>query len=858
MMRRLLIALALTLAPLAFAQRLPTNVIPEHYTIRIEPDLEHDSFRGEETIRVNLRQRVKTITLNALTLELHDVRVDDVAARVIPAPKDEMVQLELASPVGPGPASIHIAFDGTLKQQLRGFYLSTSPRRKYAVTQFEATDARRAFPCFDEPAMKATFDITIVAPKGDLAISNMPVVSDHDLPDGRHEVHFATTPRLSTYLIALLVGDFQCTSGAADDVPIRVCSTPENAALTQWAVKSAEDEIRYYDSYYRIHYPFPKLDNIGIPDFQAGAMENAGAITYRETALLASPRAATARRRQIASTIGHEIAHQWFGDLVTMKWWNDIWLNEGFATFMTPKAMAAAHPEWDATASTARSTRESVELDSMRSTRAIRTNATRSSEINELFDGIAYGKTAAVLRMVEHWVGEEPFRNGISAYLKKYSWSNATGEDFWTTMAETTKRPVDRVMTSFVMQPGAPVITARQSCANGERTVDLTQERFVIAPVEGQAPPPVQTWQVPICAHSTASSDERCIVLERPSQRVTFHGCSSPLLLNAQGRGFYVTQYAPEDLAALHPHLGELSAAERVTLLADDWMLVRARRRDIGDDLALVDALPRNASRPELLSVSDRFADISDDVVTDADRDAWRTWVGTTVRRWLPEGGWTAKNEESDEQRELRATVLEILGNGADDAEVIAGAREIASRYIDDPQSYDATLADAAIGIAARHGDAALFDRIAAAWKNAKVPEQRSRFANALLNFRDPALAQRALDFATGSEVKSQDSPRYLRELLLNPAARGATWSWIRTQWDQVSKRFPYWALESAVSGLGTACDPATLREINDFFATHPAPGAERRIRVAKERIETCVAFRDAQRPALQHFLAGK
>lgn len=853
-MRRLLLVLSL-IAPVASAQRLPTNVVPEHYAIRIEPDLGHDSFRGEETIRVELRQRVREIAMNALTLQLHDdVRVNDVAAKVIDEPKNEMVRLELASPVGPGPATIHISFDGTLKQQLRGFYLSTTPRRKYAVTQFEATDARRAFPCFDEPAMKATFDVTIVAPKGDVAISNMPVASDHDLPDGRHEVHFATTPRISTYLVAMLVGDFQCTSGSADGLPIRVCATPENAALTQWAVKSAEDEVRYYDSYYRIHYPFPKLDNIGIPDFQAGAMENAGAITYRETALLAGAGAASGRRRQIAGTIGHEIAHQWFGDLVTMQWWNDIWLNEGFATFMTPKAMAAAHPEWDTSASNARSTRESVETDAMRSTRAIRTNAMRSAEINQLFDGIAYGKTAAVLRMIEHWVGEEPFRDGISAYLKKYSWSNAAGEDFWNTMAATTKRPVDRVMTSFVMQPGVPVIAAKESCANGERTVELTQERFVLA---GDPQPP-QTWDVPLCARALGSSDERCVVIDKPSQSVTFHGCSSPLLLNAKGHGFYVTQYAASDLAAMRPHLDQLSPAERVMLLGDDWMLVRARRRDLGDDLAMVEALPANATRNEILSVSDRIRSISEDVVTDADRDAWRQWVGTTMRRWLPAGGWTAAQNESDEQRELRATVLGVLGNDADDAETIAGAREIAARYLDDPHSYDATLAEVAVGIAARHGDAALFDRFLAAWKSASTPELRSRWATALLSFRDPALTQRALEFATGDEVKSQDSPRYLRELLDNPASRAATWQWMRTQWDHVSKRFPYWALESAVGGLGSACDPATLRELNEFFANRPTPGAERRIRAAKERIETCVAFRDAARPALEHFLPRK
>jgi len=348
------------------------------------------------------------------------------------------------------------------------------------------------------------------------------------------------------------------------------------------------------------------------------------------------------------------------------------------------------------------------------------------------------------------------------------------------------------------------------------------------------------------------------VVLDKPSARFTFPGCSSPLLINARGLGFYVTQYAAEDLAALRSHLDQLSAAERVTLLADDWMLVRARRRDLGDDLALVEALPKNLSRGEILYVSDRVFDINDNVVADADREAWRRWVSATVRRWLPEGGWTAKAGESDEQREIRAEVLAMLGNAAEDPEVIAGAREIASRFLDDPKSYDATLAEVAIRIATEHGDAALFDRIYDLWKHAATPDQKSRLGIALLRFRDPALVQRGLDFATGSEVRSQDSPRFIREMLQNRSSRAITWQWMRTQWDQVSKPFPYWLLESAMGGLGSGCDAGLQHEIDEFFATRPTPGAERRVRISKERIETCVAFRDAQRPALTRYLAGK
>jgi aminopeptidase N len=880
-MKRALCALSLFLALPTIAQRLPGNVVPRHYTLRIEPDLDKETFRGEETIHVDLEQRVKTIELHAVMLTLRDVTVDGQPATVAEQPKSETVLLQLAAPLGPGPAAIHIAFDGTLRQQLRGFYLSTTRRRKYAVSQFEATDARRAFPCFDEPAMKARFDITLVAPRGDVAIANTPIVSDKDLGDGRHEVRFATTTLLPTYLVAMLVGDFRCTAGEANGVPIRVCATPEQAGLTKFALRAAEDETKFYDKYYRIHYPFAKLDSIGIPDFQAGAMENAAAITFRETSLLADDEASASRRRDIAGTMAHEIAHQWFGDLVTMKWWNDIWLNEGFATFMTPKAVMAAHPEWDTQAETAWDGRRSVSVDAMRATRPIRSKAETPAEINSMFDGIAYGKTAAVLRMIEHWTGEEPFRNGITAYLGKYSFANAAGEDFWNTMSRATGRAVDKVMPSFVQQAGVPVVVTKATCVKGVQTVDATQERFIIAGGEAsKQTSSKQAWQIPICARAVGQAilparsggrdktrkadagqaglpvlQERCTVVSKPSERITFPGCESPLVLNARGRGYYVTQYAPEDLAVLRPHLGELSAPERITLLGDDWMLVRARRRKISDDLALIDALPPKLSRYEIVQIADRIEAITDDLATDADREAWQRWVSKTMRRWLPDTMWTVKPGESDEQRELRAKALGALGYGADDPEVVRGARELALRYIDNAPNVDATLADEAMIVAATHGDAALYDRIFEALQKETVPDRHRTLAGALLEFRDPKLARRALEYATGGDVRSQDTPGYLRTLLKNPAARPMTWEWMRTHWDEVSRKLP-WSLGTIVSGLGSGCEPATLREINDFFSTHHAPGAERRIRVASEELETCIAFKDGQAGELAAFLA--
>src|SRR5438067_4562595 len=329
----------------ASAQRLPATVAPEHYDLTFTVDLEHAKFDGTETIRVQVAEPTRTIVLNALEIQFHEATVGAQKATVTLDAKNETATLTVPQPIAKGSADIHIRFTGILNDKLRGFYLSKGAARNYAVTQFESTDARRAFPSFDEPAFKATFGITLVVDAGDTAISNAAVVSDTPVAGGKHAVRFATTKKMSTYLVAMLVGDFKCIDGGADGIPIRVCSTPGMENLGRFALASAEATVKFYDNYFGIKYPFGKLDLIGIPDFEAGAMENAGAITFRETALLLDDKTASVERQKgVASTIAHEIAHMWFGDLVTMAWWDDIWLNEGFATFMTRKPLEAWHP----------------------------------------------------------------------------------------------------------------------------------------------------------------------------------------------------------------------------------------------------------------------------------------------------------------------------------------------------------------------------------------------------------------------------------------------------------------------------------------------------------------------------------
>src|SRR5712691_1314306 len=367
-------AVLLFLSIAAQAARLPTTIIPSHYAITISPDLANETFHGEETIDVDVKEPVSSITMHAIGFSYHDVIVTSggtaTAANIGENAGNEAITLSLPQPISAGPAAIHIVFDAPLNKQLRGLYLSRSSARKYAVTQFEPTDARRAFPSFDEPAMKATFDIALVVDKGDTAISNSPIASDTPVGDTKHRIQFATTPRMSTYLVAMLVGDFQCIEGGVDGTPIRVCATPGHQQLGQFALESAQAVIHFYNDYFGIKYPFQKLDLISIPDFGAGAMENVGAVTFRETALLIDPKTASVgQKKGVAGVVAHQIAHMWFGDLVTMKWWNDIWLNEGFATFMTAKPIIAWKPEWNTPLDLAAQTAFSLALDSQRATR---------------------------------------------------------------------------------------------------------------------------------------------------------------------------------------------------------------------------------------------------------------------------------------------------------------------------------------------------------------------------------------------------------------------------------------------------------------------------------------------------------
>jgi aminopeptidase N/puromycin-sensitive aminopeptidase len=629
-----LLFLILGLAAVGQAQRLPETAVPSSYKLTFTPDLTKATFDGDEIIQASVPKPVSKIVLNAAEIGFDDVSIDaggkSQKATVTIDEKNETATLATANLIPAGAATIRIKFSGVLNDKLRGFYLSKTEKRNYAVTQFESTDARRAFPCFDEPAYKATYDISIVADSGDTAISNGKLVSDTPGPrQGKHTLKFATTPKMSTYLVAMLVGDWQCAADEVDGIPLRVCSVPGKEQMTGFAMEATKHILHYYNQYFAMKYPFGKLDQVALPDFEAGAMENAGAITYRETLLLADPKTISENAKiNIASVIAHEVAHQWFGDLVTMKWWDDIWLNEGFATWMTAKPLEAWKPEWKQNEQVVGDTSDAINGDSVVATRPIHQPAETSEDINALFDGIAYGKTAAVLRMVESFIGPETFRAGVNRYLQEHSYANATATDFWNTQAAVSKQPVDKIMQTFVMQAGVPFVDASTRQANGKTEVTLSQKRYYYDPARFEKDT-AETWNIPVCLTSPGAGKtgtKRCEVLSSKKQTFTLPGGGAIVFPNAGGMGYYRYALDPEALKGTSL-ASNLKPEERISLVTNEWALVRAGSHSVPDFLSLASSLKNERDTYVLSEVIDRVQFIGRYLVTDQDRPEFQQWV---------------------------------------------------------------------------------------------------------------------------------------------------------------------------------------------------------------------------------------
>ena len=835
------------------SQRLPEGVVPEHYQLTFTPDLRTATFSGDEFIDARLTKPTLTITLNAAEIKFKSVTIEShgasETAKVTQDEDREQANIIAPHPLAAGQVRLHLVFTGILNDKLRGFYLSQTPKRRYAVTQFESTDARRAFPCFDEPDKKATFDITLVVDKGDTAISNEKLASDTPGPgEDKHTLKFATTKKLSTYLVAMLVGDFHCIDGSSDGIPIRACATPDKKDQAKFSLEAAEYVMHYYDDYFGIKYPFGKLDLIAIPDFEAGAMENAGAITYRESEMLIDPKIATVDNYElVASVVAHEMAHQWFGDLVTMKWWDNIWLNEGFATWMETRPIAKWKPEWREDLSEIVEENRTLNLDALKNTRPIRQKAETPAEINELFDGIAYGKAAAVLRMVEAYVGPELFRKGTQNYLRAHSYGNATAEDFWTAITQASAKPADKILSSFIVQPGEPLVHVSED-PGGE--LSFSQERFFSdRQLLGTSQ---QVWTLPACWLAVpADSASSCLLLTTRGQEAKA-SANVPIFANAEAHGYFRSEYerSLRDQLTSKFETG-LKSPERISMLGDEWALTRVGRLSISNYLDLVVQLKSERLRQVWEDALANLAYIDDKLVNDSDRERFRQFV----RNLLKPAYQALADSKDPEEKALRADLFTVLGVVGRDPDVLTEARQIAGKALQDPASVDPLFGRDALAVAATQGDQALFNQIVQNLKSTNDQVLRDRYMRALYHFENPELVRKALELGVSGEIRNQDSTAYIADFLRNPDSRAEAWKFIQTHWDEVEKTFTASSGSSLVSSAGAFCDESMASKVSAFFRVHPVPASERALRQAVERINSCADLKKLQEANLQTWL---
>jgi aminopeptidase N/puromycin-sensitive aminopeptidase len=878
----------------AQAQRLPAGIRPEHYRLTLTPDLRAATFSGEETIDLILDAPSRSVTLNAAEIKFGEVKAYQLPVSTYdygklgsqPTPLDaleadkhpqiatttldagkEQATFTFANELPAGRVALTIRYTGVLNDKLRGFYLSKTKTRNYAVTQFEPTDARRAYPSFDEPALKATYDVTLVVDAADTAISNTNIISDKPGPvAGKHTLRFATTPKMSTYLVAFLVGDFKCTDGKSDGVPIRACSTPDKVELTKFALESASYVLHYYNAYFGIKYPMPKLDMVALPDFEAGAMENFGCITYRETDLLVDTKTGNIpEKKRVAVVVAHEMAHQWFGDMVTMQWWDNLWLNEGFATWMQTKPLAEWKPEWNYPQDDAQDLDQTLNLDAQKTTRTIRATANTPDEINEMFDGIAYGKAGAVIGMVEHFIGKEAFRQGVHNYLQAHLYANATAEDFWSAQTANSHLPVDKIMSSFVTHPGVPLLTLLERQASG---VPVSQGRFFLSSTataeltatdgKSQQDP---RWTMPVCLKTSDKPICRVLTPEDSSIPLPMDVGMPMLYANAGGKGYYRTAYTPRQYSAIVAKAETaLTPPERIGLLGDRWALVRSGQASVGGYLDLVLALKQDPNAAVLDLVHRQLERVDSDIATDEDRAEFAAVMRRQFGPVYAALGSPVKGESFDRQQ-LRGTLFEMLGAARDPA-VLAHTRQLATRVfaVDNKKdkTLDATLSDSAVLVSATNGDAALYDKLLAISRNSGDPGEKTDALRTLGRFRDPALVKRTLDYLVSGEVRNQDTWIVLVALLRDRATRDQTWQYMQKNWDKVHAQLTVSSGAEVVRATGNFCTVRQRDEVSNFFATHKIEASERTLAKAVDSINDCIQLRSSQEADLHTWLEAQ
>jgi len=758
--------------------KLPKEVVPTDYSVHIVPNIDKRTFAGTETVKLQVRSLVHQLVLNALELEITEASLDGK-----PLPKSairidketELLTLTLPTELEPGDHTLALSFSGKINQQGQGlFYMRYQEQGSGATklmlgTQFEATDARRFFPCWDEPVFRARFQLTVVVPESWLAVSNMPIESEKKIAGGK-EVRFAATPPMSSYLNVFVAGDLDLIESRSGPTQIRVIATKGKAELGRYALEVTAQILKYYNDYFGVAYPLPKLDQIALPGGFGGAMENWGGITYYESALLFDPKNSSAETKQnIYEVLAHEMAHMWFGDLVTMAWWDNLWLNEGFASWMGTKCTAHFNSQWevwlrrnlprDPTRRAGITKEQAMEGDARSTTHPIQQPIATEAEANSAFDDITYKKGQSFLRMLESFLGEDVFRDGIRRYIAAHKYSNSTTADLWNALSEASQKPVAEIAAGWTEQPGFPVVKVKRE-ADGK--LRLTQERFT---VNFKNAPTLQ-WKIPLTycvigqVAATLLMTSKTDVLENiPADRA--------LKLNVKGAGNYRVEYDEPSWILLLEALPKLGIEDRVNLLSDSWAIVQANRAPVSLYFGVVEKLPAStdiAEREQLINVLDFINGL---LVGNPEREKFQRYARSLLRPTFETLGWDPKEGEPPTTGNLRASLIETLGD-LNDPEIVEGCRERFANYLASPTSLAPDLRPAVFAIVGRYADEKTWTKLHELGLKTTSIEDKQNYYNALACATDPKLVKKTLAIALTDELPTSRAtflvPRVARD----------------------------------------------------------------------------------------------
>ncbi len=853
--------------------RLPTTIRPNSYALALDLDLDAERFAGSVTIDAEVIEPTGTVVLNALGLTVGSATVthrDENRSGSTPLActtslddETERLTLDPGVELAAGPITIDITFTGEFDDRLVGPYLSRfvdddGNERKLATTQFEATYARRCFPCWDEPALKATFQLDLTIDAAHDAVANSAEVGRATTDDGRTRISFAPTMKMSTYLVAFVAGPIEMTEPVdVDGTPLRVVHVPGKGELTEFALDVGAFALRYFAEYFAVPYPGDKVDLIAIPDFAFGAMENLGCITFREVLLLIDQSSATqAEVQRAADVINHELAHMWFGDLVTMAWWNGLWLNEAFATFMEMRCTDAYRPDWDRWVDFSLSRSAAFDTDTLASTRPIEFEVVSPEDAEGMFDVLTYEKGAAVVRMLEQYLGEDRFRDGIRRYISENRYANAETTDLWDAIEAETGEPVRRIMDSWIFQGGYPLITADQDGA----TITLAQERMTFA---GADEAEATTWAAPVlvrwkAADGTGEGGEaqrERHLLDQPSSTLTTSAVPDWFVVNASATGFMRVGYTDDQLDRLADvALDELEAVERYAIVDDTAAAMLAGRTSSIAYLNLIEAMSGESDRSVWQRLIAGLRQL-DRLVDGEARERLAEIAHDVLAPPLANLGLAPRDDDDDRRRQLRGDLVRALGTVANDPEIQEEAKRAVAAGLRDPELVDASLMAASVDVVASIGDEADFNDFVDGWKLAENPQAEIRFLYSLADFADPRLVARLHELVIDGQIRSQNAPFVLNRSLSGRDTGQMTWDFIATEWSRLTDMFATSSIVRMVGGITTLDRPAQAEACQAFFAANPVTTGSMTLAQLLEKQRVQVALRLREQARLRAFL---